>query len=198
MVPFYYSSEIALIGLQIRNLRPEISGNRWFLIVLTTFIPWNPLAICPSVEKNDVCVRSNSKSFYPNGMKFYNNLEPVTVQKPILLWHSNWKIASARSKKPVKMTQNLKKVRLILDVFSIWPQNRILIEKTSEKDTSNVFLRQLEQLLYPKDTKRWCFFNKLENFTSKSEKHLTLKMALISIDYDTLNGTENHWIWHWK
>ena len=50
-------------------------------------------------------------------MKFDNKMEPVTVQCTILLWHSNWKTAPARSKKQVKITQNLKKVCLILDVF---------------------------------------------------------------------------------
>ena len=44
-------------------------------------------------------------------------------------------------------------MRLILDIFQIWPQNRILHEKTSENDPSNVFLDQLKRLETPKETK---------------------------------------------
>ena len=81
----------------------------------------SPIAVsvlCSSVTKKCHIFRSNSKSYQRNDMKFKTKVQPANVHKPILLWHFCSKNAAASCEKPVKITQNLQKVPLLLGIPS--------------------------------------------------------------------------------
>ena len=94
--------------------------------------------------------RDNSKSYKWNFMKFYRQMEPVGVHRCIVFRDLMFKIALARWKKPVKITQNVQKVPLLFNILLFWQQIWIPQAKTSGKDPSNVSLAQLERLLCQK------------------------------------------------
>ena len=83
-------------------------------------------------------------------MKFYRQMEPVGVHRCIVFRDLMFKIALARWKKPVKITQNVQKVPLLFNILLFWQQIWIPQAKTSGKDPSNVSLAQLERLLCQK------------------------------------------------
>ena len=82
---------------------------------------------------------------------------------------------------------------IIIDLFQIWPQNRILHEKTSEKDPSNVFLNKR---LSKQSRRRWfetpsrsvwrhCNewgYNSGRSFDLQSELHPLGRQAFASLD----------------